>query len=130
MPPRLRVLAGPSIDEMEPISCNKNVAHRISSPFFDGAIIVHIKGFPDESGNVLDSEYFSREDRKGVTWSIQVQGTFATSLRLRALYSGLVCCNLGRFLQTYSADEIMFGNTFDRPLRLPWGSSAALKFMK
>ena len=24
----------------------------------------------------------------------------------------------------------MFGNTFDRPLKLPWGSGAALKFMK
>ena len=24
----------------------------------------------------------------------------------------------------------MFGNTFDRPLKLPWGSGAALKFMQ
>ena len=24
----------------------------------------------------------------------------------------------------------MFGNTFDRPLELPWGSGAALKFMQ
>lgn len=36
----------------------------------------------------------------------------------------------GRFLQTHSADDILFGNTFDRPLKLPWGSGAALKFMK
>ena len=28
------------------------------------------------------------------------------------------------------ADDVMFGNTFDRPLKLPWGSGAALKFMK
>lgn len=56
----------------------------------------------------MDSEYFARSDRQGITWSIQVQG---------------------RFLNTYSADNILFGNTFDRPLKLPWGSSAALKFM-
>ena len=80
MPPRLRVLAGPSVEEMEPITANDNRAYRIKSPFFDGAIVVHIKGFPDENGRVLDSEYFSRDDRKGVTWSIQVQGmsTFCT----------------------------------------------------
>jgi hypothetical protein len=37
---------------------------------------------------------------------------------------------IGRFLKPYSADDILFGNTFDKPLKLPWGSSAALKFMK
>ena len=36
----------------------------------------------------------------------------------------------GRFLQHHSADEILFGNTFDKPLKLPWGSGAALKFMQ
>ena len=36
----------------------------------------------------------------------------------------------GRFLRPISADDILFGNTFDRPLRLPWGAGAALKFMK
>jgi hypothetical protein len=36
----------------------------------------------------------------------------------------------GRFLRPTSADDVLFGNTFDRPLKLPWGSSAALKFMQ
>ncbi|KAI9452505.1 hypothetical protein F5148DRAFT_1289581 [Russula earlei] len=35
----------------------------------------------------------------------------------------------GRFLRPISADDVLFGNTFDRPLKLPWGSGAALKFM-
>jgi len=107
--PRLRVLAGPSPDSLVPITANSFVAHPIKSELFDGQVVVHIKGFPDPDGNVLDSEYFSREDRQNLTWSIQVQG---------------------RFLQNYSADDILFGNTFDRPLRLPWGSGAALKFMR
>jgi hypothetical protein len=38
--------------------------------------------------------------------------------------------NTGRFLRPTSADDVIFGNTFDRPLKLPWGSSAALKFMQ
>jgi len=107
--PRLRVLAGPSPDCLVPITANSNEAHPIKSDLFDGQVVVHIKGFPDPEGNVLDSEYFGRADRQNTTWSIQVQG---------------------RFLQTCSADDIMFGNTFDRPLKLPWGSGAALKFMK
>lgn len=37
---------------------------------------------------------------------------------------------IGRFLQPHTADDIMFGNTFDRALKLPWGTSAALKFMR
>jgi len=36
----------------------------------------------------------------------------------------------GRFLKPVCADDVMFGNTFDRPLKLPWGSGAALKFMQ
>jgi len=109
--PRLRILAGPSPDAAVPIShlVNSGKPHAISSELFEGKVAVYIKGLTDADGEVVDSEYFGREDRHGVTWSIQVQG---------------------RFLQRHSADDIMFGNTFDRPLKLPWGSSAALKFMK
>ena len=28
------------------------------------------------------------------------------------------------------ADDVVFGNTFDRPLKLPWGGGAALKLIK
>ncbi|TFY68722.1 hypothetical protein EVG20_g3449 [Dentipellis fragilis] len=107
--PRLRVTAGPSTAELVPITVNSGTPHSIFSDAFEGQVVVYIKGFTDTDGNVLDSEYFHREDRQGITWSIQVQG---------------------RFLKSYSADNVMFGNTFDRPLKLPWGSGAALKFMK
>lgn len=36
----------------------------------------------------------------------------------------------GRFLKRCTADDVLFGNTFDRPLKLPWGSGVALNFMK
>ncbi|EGO03762.1 hypothetical protein SERLA73DRAFT_46390 [Serpula lacrymans var. lacrymans S7.3] len=107
----MRVLAGPGLDSLVPITdiVNTGASHSITSDLFEGEVAVNIKGFTDPDGHVLDSEYFNREERKGVTWSIQVQG---------------------KFLQTYSADDILFGNTFDKPLKLPWGSGAALKFMK
>ncbi|RDB30093.1 hypothetical protein Hypma_014003 [Hypsizygus marmoreus] len=106
MAPRLRVLAGTSLSTLVPITdlVNTTNPHKLSSELFDGEVVVNIKGFPTRHGD----EYFGREDRRGITWSIQVRG---------------------RFLTPHSADDILFGNTFDRPLWLPWGSGAALKFM-
>ncbi len=72
--PRLRVVAGPSLDALVPISVNTNVPHVVTSDAFEGRILAYIKDFTDKDGSVLQSEYFDREDRKGITWSIQVQG--------------------------------------------------------
>lgn len=72
--PRLSVLAGPSLDTLVPISVNSGIAHNIVSDAFEGQILAFVKGFTDEEGNVLQSEYFQREDRRGITWSIQTQG--------------------------------------------------------
>ncbi|KIK99178.1 hypothetical protein PAXRUDRAFT_30667 [Paxillus rubicundulus Ve08.2h10] len=109
--PRLRVLAGPTIETLVPITdlVNSGRAHIISSDWFEGRIAVYVKNFIGPEGRHLTSEYFEREDRKSITWSIQVQG---------------------RFLQSYPANNILFGNIFDKPLKLPWGSSAALTFMQ
>ncbi|KDQ13405.1 hypothetical protein BOTBODRAFT_33710 [Botryobasidium botryosum FD-172 SS1] len=107
--PRLAVLAGPSPSQLIPITVNSDDWFPVTSERFDGRISVHLKGYVDDKGNAPQSEYFNISERKGVTWSIQVQG---------------------RFLQPMSADDVLFGNTFDRPLKLPWGSSAAIKFME
>lgn len=74
--PRLRVLAGPNPSSLVSISkiVNTDKPHTISTDQFEGQIVVNIKGFTDPEGKVLDSEYFNREDRKDITWSIQVQG--------------------------------------------------------
>jgi len=136
--PRLSVLAGPSLDALVPITVNSGIPHNIVSDAFEGQILAYIKGFTDEEGNnVLQSEneYFQREDRKGITWSIQTQGTSFDSVPVPLFQArndsdrrALACT--GRFLRPISADDVLFGNTFDRPLKLPWGSSAALKFMQ
>ena len=73
--PRLSVVAGPSLDALVPITVNSGIPHNIVSDAFEGQILAYIKGFTDEEGNDLQSEYFQREDRKGITWSIQTQGT-------------------------------------------------------
>ncbi|KAF7321422.1 hypothetical protein MKEN_00662700 [Mycena kentingensis (nom. inval.)] len=109
--PTLRVLAGPSPDDLTPITelVNRNVAHPIVSTHFEGKVVVFIKGLNQDEQACDSPEYFQRADRSGITWSIQVQG---------------------RFLSPLSSDDVLFGNIFERPLKLPWGTSAALKFMK
>ncbi|KAJ6602149.1 hypothetical protein B0H10DRAFT_2081013 [Mycena sp. CBHHK59/15] len=113
--PTLRVLAGPTPCALTPITAlvNTNRPHRIATDAWEGEIVVFIKGFnkadPAHDATPAEAEYFGREDRSGVTWSIQVQG---------------------RFLSPRSSDDILFGNIFERPLKLPWGTGAALKFMK
>lgn len=76
MSPRLRVLVGTNPDAMIPITSivNTSKAYPIRSDLFQGEIVANIKGMTDERGRVRDSEYFSREEKQGLTWSIQVQG--------------------------------------------------------
>ncbi|EPQ52186.1 DUF1769-domain-containing protein [Gloeophyllum trabeum ATCC 11539] len=109
MSPRLRVLAGPSLSSLQPIEVNSDKSFEIVSDVFEGKVLAYIKDFTDAEGKVLKHDYFQKPERKDVSWSIQVQG---------------------RFLEPQSADDILFGNTFDHPLNLPWGSGAALKLMK
>ena len=71
---RLRILAGPSIEELYPVTANTDVPLEIKSDGFEGKVAVYIKGFEDGQG-ATDSPYFDHEKRKGITWSIQVQGT-------------------------------------------------------
>ncbi|KAH0580562.1 hypothetical protein H2248_002055 [Termitomyces sp. 'cryptogamus'] len=109
MPPRLRVLAGTGT-KLAPIThlVNTTNAFSLVSDQFEGEIAVCIKDLTRQAKEDAHN-YFERPERQGITWSIQVRG---------------------RFLEPISADDVLFGNTFDRPLILPWGSGAALKFMR
>ncbi|EKM58022.1 uncharacterized protein PHACADRAFT_116588 [Phanerochaete carnosa HHB-10118-sp] len=105
--PRLRILVGSSPGDLKPVRANTGEAVHISNDAFEGDIALYIKNFADQNGHVQDSTYFKQ--RPNVTWSIQVQG---------------------RFLRELSANDILFGNIFDRPLAIPWGFSAILAFMQ
>jgi hypothetical protein len=74
--PRFRVLAGPSVSALVPITelVNTNTPHRIVSDVFDGQVVAHIRGLMDENGQTRSSSYFEQEGKEKITWSIQVQG--------------------------------------------------------
>ncbi|EFP93305.2 uncharacterized protein PGTG_19073 [Puccinia graminis f. sp. tritici CRL 75-36-700-3] len=109
--PKLQVLAGPSADELSPVNVNadKTDPFRIHTDRFEGALTVRIKNFlgaDDCLSKETENKYF--EEWPEMTCSIQIQG---------------------RFLQPTNADDCMWGNSFDRPIRdrLPYGTSVALK---
>lgn len=116
MAPSLSVSAGPSTDSLQPLAVNHDeLPFEIESPKFRGRATVRIKSFTgqDPSGveHRKDAPYFNDQYRKGITWSIQVQG---------------------RFLEAANTDDIVFGNQFEKPIRdhLPYGTSLALQFVK
>lgn len=73
--PRLRILAGPSLSSLTPVEVNSDVPVHVKSSGFEGQVAVYIKGWAD--GKQSHSEYFDHKDRKGITWSIQMQGMYA-----------------------------------------------------
>jgi len=127
--PRLRVLAGSALDQLVPVSPNSDIPVDVSSDAFQGKVAVYIKGFPDASGRTSDSPYFHTAQRSGITWSFQVQGAPRPPSTVVSSTS-VANQRTGRFLHPHSADDILFGNTFERPLKLPWGFGAAVKFMQ
>ena len=63
--PRLRFLAGPSLDALTPLTANSDSAVAIRSDAFEGRVAVYI-------ADASDPAYFRQ--RRNVSWSIQVQG--------------------------------------------------------
>ncbi|WAR53014.1 hypothetical protein PtB15_2B442 [Puccinia triticina] len=111
--PKFQVLAGPSADELSPVNVNadKTDPFRIHTDRFQGAYFIsrRIKDFLGADGCLskeTENKYFEKWNE--MTCSIQIQG---------------------RFLQPTTADDCMWGNSFDRPIRdrLPYGTSVALK---
>lgn len=97
MPRRLQVLAGGSRATLAPVKVNDD-AHplEIKTDKFDGLVTVRIKNYAGHDGPA-DAPYFHDGYGKDVTWSVQFQG---------------------RFLSPVSADDLLFGNEFDDPIRV------------
>ncbi|CAO1632175.1 unnamed protein product [Parajaminaea phylloscopi] len=116
MAPSLHISAGPEAGKLSPVAVNHDeIPCEIESAGFRGRVTVRIKSFtghdPEGVEHKSDSEYFDESYRKGITWSVQMQG---------------------RFLKEVSTDDVVFGNEFDKPIRshLPYGTSLALQFVK
>ena len=81
MAPKLRISAGPDADHLEIVSVNHDTEpFVVDSDKFHGRLTVRIKDFKGEapSGEAANktAKYFQEPYGDGMTYSIQVQGTF------------------------------------------------------
>ncbi|SPO28440.1 uncharacterized protein UTRI_04837 [Ustilago trichophora] len=116
MAPSLKISAGPSVDSLSTVAVNHDdKPTTVSSPHFQGRISVRIKNFtgsdPEGVTHSTDTPYFTSGHGKNQSWSMQIQG---------------------RFKDEVNADDLVFGNEFDKPIKdhLPYGTSVALQFVK
>ena len=116
MAPSLKISAGSSVSTLTTVAVNHDDQPTlVDSDLFQGRISVRIKSFTgsDPSGveHRADAPYFSAGHGKNQSWSMQIQGRFKTPV---------------------NADDLVFGNEFDKPIKdhLPYGTSLALQFVK
>jgi Protein of unknown function (DUF1769) len=127
--PRLSVIAGLSLDALVPITVNSGIPHTLYPMRLKGRFL-HISRVSrtrkETSYRARTSTFNGRTVKASLgAYSLKVHClTLSPFPRWRAL------AYTGRFLRPISADDVLFGNTFDHPLKLPWGSGAALKFMQ
>ncbi|KAG0202852.1 hypothetical protein BGX33_009446 [Mortierella sp. NVP41] len=120
---RLRVSAGPSADPKDlkvlPVNDDSNPT-LIESDEFIGQIVVRIKGLDKVFGYkegqeqdglplITESPWFSLPGGDSNLSSVQISG---------------------RFKREWPGEQVVFGNQFEKPLRLPPLSSIALKFIQ
>ena len=143
MTPRLRVLIS-STDSAyppsQPTHVNSARPTPLKTPSFEGEVSVWVKGYAGDLAGQDEGAYFA--GRGDMTYGIVVRGEWGAvlvyswptpspithqSLRSRARS----CSTPGRFLEPITADDLLFGNTFEHPIKnsLPWGTAIATKFI-
>lgn len=112
--PRLRVRIsspGSAYPPTQLLPVNSPNPTPLKTPHFEGEVSVWVKDYTGDEKKGEGHEYFDSEGRSGMTYAIVVRG---------------------RFLDEIDADELVFGNLFQKPIRdqLPWGTSIAIKAMQ
>ena len=96
--PRIRVLAGPTIHDLEEIKANSGNGHKISTDAFEGEVAVFFRGFSNADGSEGDNAYFRSRKRK--TCSIQFQGKPVFAGSEVSYYTALQAGSFNNILQT------------------------------
>jgi hypothetical protein len=81
--PRLIISAGPSWESLAPIAVNTTTYVPISTPSFEGRVVVRIVDFlgpAGDEGEPQPPQGFTHRDLDSVSWTIVVQGRFKEDL--------------------------------------------------
>jgi hypothetical protein len=138
MAPKLRVVISSSSSAYpphQPIDVNSPKPTPLETSSFKGEISVWIKGYEGDHKGGEGDEYFGQEGREGMTYAIVIKGMslfFSLSLSRKMeeeIEGGRLM--IGKFLEDVDADQVLWGNVFEHPIRdnLPWGTAIATKFM-
>ncbi|KAI8802618.1 hypothetical protein BJ742DRAFT_533305 [Cladochytrium replicatum] len=103
---RLVARAGASRSELKEFHFNDEDGVSLRSELCEARLFVRLKNFPD-TNDEPNSSYF--DQRRSAEYSIQIEITF---------------------FEDYNGDEVLFGNDFDRKLRLPPGASIGLSIVQ
>lgn len=85
-PPRIICKAGPSLQDLEPVSVN-GAALPINSSDFEGAVAVRIQGYHGPSGEQSKSTPDSDFSHEGDSWSIELEGRFKEEVEVEHVVS-------------------------------------------
>ncbi|KAG0294579.1 hypothetical protein BGZ96_000927 [Linnemannia gamsii] len=118
---RLRVSAGPSAKDLKILPVNDDAnPTSIESDEFIGQIVVRIKGLDKAFGYKEGQEQDSLDLIPESPWfSLPGGNSNLSSVQIS-----------GRFKREWPGEQVVFGNQFEKPLRLPPFSSIALKFIQ
>ncbi|GAA5855196.1 hypothetical protein JCM8547_008979 [Rhodosporidiobolus lusitaniae] len=107
--PQIRVRAGPSLSQLQPLSVN-SAPVSLSSSSWEGSVSVRLLHYPGPHGQREPKEGEELEEG-GQTWSVSFEG---------------------RWKDEVGVDEVLFGNVWSKPIRdfLPYGTAAALRVVK
>jgi hypothetical protein len=136
MPVLLKVMfpkAGTTYPPVEPVPVNSSKPNKVKNEHFEGEISLWIKNYNGLKNKGEEDEYFSQPGREGNTYAIVVKGKQAIAPYIPIKLTRLTILTfLGKYLDAISADDLLFGNVFEKPIRasLPWGTSIAMKFIK
>lgn len=97
--PRILVKAGSSLTQLTTLKVNEDAhALHVSGPHFEGNLVVRMASYLGPTGaegpREPESGYFGLREG-GMTWSIGIEG---------------------RFLGEIDADDVLFGNVWDKPI--------------
>lgn len=122
---KLKVTAGPDIDHQTTLYVNdEEHPLDVTSKYFDGRILVRVRDFkgltPHKSKKPIPTTPYFEGNKD--QFSIQIQGRFKSN------FADDDDEDSGD--KYWTAEDIVFGNEFERPLRLPPFSSIALAVAK
>jgi hypothetical protein len=123
---------GTTYPPTEPALVNSSTPNKIENEHFEGEISMWIKDYNGLKNGGEEDLYFGQPGREGSTYALVVKGKSRLSALKNTSFSDLESVISGKHLGPISANDLLFGNVFEKPIRssLPWGTSIAMKFIK